>query len=260
MIAALMTMAMVAQMPANRPLTPEEARRAAAPVLEQMLGEATGAYYSVDSGGRAHAILWTRGRASDQAGVCAREQLGIEMDGAAAPPSAGQAARARIRKVEVERQFHVLKTDDDRPRGEVTGEALEAACADPDEAHADWIHAESAEDAWAAVLGLIAVRAGLAEASSPLIRVRCSRPRTCFSREDTSIWISPFDESDYRPLSRSGCAAATRHRCQMFIIVDIARCQVWHLEMETELQAPYRLRAATFLDNGAVDHCPVDEN
>lgn len=260
MIAALMTMAIAAQTPANRPLTPEEARRAAGPVLEQMLGEASGAYYSVDYRGRAHAALWTRGRASDQAGVCEREQLNVEMDGASAPPSAGQEAQARIRKVEVERQFHVLKTDDDRPRGEVTDEALEAACADPDEAHANWIHAESAEDAWAAVLGLIAVRAALADASSPLIRVRCSHPRTCFSREDTRIWMSPFDEGAFRPLSRSGCAAATRYRCQMFIIVDIARCQVWHLEMETELQAPYRVRAATFLDGGAVDHCPVEEN
>lgn len=260
MIAALMTMAVAAQIPADRPLTSEEARRAAGPVLEQMLGEASGAHYGVDYRGGAHATLWTRGRASDQPGVCEREQLRIEMDGAAAPPSAGQEPQARIRRVELERQFHVLRTDDDRLRGEVVDEALEAACADPDEAHASWIRAESGEDAWAAVLGLIAVRAALAEPSSPLIRVRCSHPRTCFSREGTRIWMSPFDQGAYPPSSRAGCAAATRRRCQRFFIVDLGRCQAWQLAMETELQAPYRVRAATFFGPGAVDHCPVEEN
>lgn len=182
------------------------------------------------------------------------------MDGAAAPPSGEDGAPARIREVEVERQFHILKTSEDQPRWDLTGDALERACADRGEGGHDWIRAESAEDAHAAVLGLLAVRAALAEPASPLIRVRCERPRTCLDRTQAGAWIEPFDSSARGPLRSSRCGGARRYRCQVFIVLDVGHCQVWHLELETEWEAPYRVRAATFLDRGAMHHCPDTQN
>lgn len=253
MIGALLATMLAAQPP---PEADDERWRAAEPVLRQMIAEAHGVRPSVDFRGAAHLTLWTRARASDENGVCAREELRIEMDGAVAPPSGEEGAPARIREVEAERQFHILRTGEGEPRWDLTGDPLERACADPDEGSYDWIGAESAEDARAAVLGLLAVKAALAEPASPLIRARCERPRTCLDRKRAAGWIDPFDSSARGPLRSSRCGGARRYRCQVFIVLDAGHCQVWHLELETEWEAPYRVRSATFLDHGAMHHCP----
>ncbi|HEV2816981.1 MAG TPA: hypothetical protein VGW40_07155 [Allosphingosinicella sp.] len=252
MIMALLAATLAAQPP---PEADEGRWRAAEPLIRQMIGEAHGVDRSVDYRGAAHLTVWTRARASDESGICAREELRIEMADAAAAPAVAQGERARIRAVEVERQFHVLKTEDDRPRFEIADDALETACADPREGSFDWIRADSAEGARAAVTGLIAVRAALAEPGSPLIRVRCSRPRTCLDRSAAQSWIAPFDSSALSPLRSTRCGGARRYRCQVFIVLDMGNCTAWHLEMETAWEAPYRLRSATFRDRGAVMHC-----
>jgi hypothetical protein len=243
-----MILAMVAMLAAQQTsVHGEEALRAGAPVIRQFMEEADGAYYQATPD-RTHFVVWTRARRTDVGGLCARDEMRMEIAPAGAAPR-----RARIRALDVVHQFHVLQTEGGAPRWDVTEYALEDACAGADASH--WIEAESPEDARAGVLGLLAVVRALGERESPLIRVRCPQAG-CLDRQAMARRIRPLDPGDVRPSRTGRCGGNGRYRCLRVFISDEALCGGWALEMESGWEEPFRLRSATFIQRaGIAIHC-----
>lgn len=248
----LATIAMLAAQPTS--MVDEEALRAGAPVVRIFLEEARDAYYQA-SPDRTIFIVSTRPRQTHVGGLCARDEMRMEMAPAAAGPR-----RARIRALEVVHRFHVLRTESGVPRWDVTWDALEDACAGIDEGASRWIEAETPDDAQAGVLGLLAVVRALGEPHSPLIRVRC-RGRNCFDRAQVAALIAPLDPESIRRPAATRCGANDRYRCQVFFLVDVAICGGWQVEVESGWDEPFRLRSATFIRRAHIAiHCNGEES
>lgn len=238
-----------------------EALRDGAPVFDQLVREADSVYHIVDALGRRQISLTMRARASQVPGICEREMLSIQMADAAA---AGIAPRQppRIRGIESERQFHLLRDAQDRPRWDVAGDALAIACAAPDEGGFDWFKARSAYEYRIGVLSLAEVDRALGDPGSRLIRVRCARAGRCrLDRAYMASQIDPTSSGDINdPQLRSTCGDGG-HRCQSFMILDISICGSWDIEIESDWDDELHLRSATFVQRpGSMDHCGAPES
>lgn len=250
-----MILAMVAMLAAQPSVVDEEALRAGAPVVRQFLEEARDAYYQANPD-RTTFIVWTRPRQTHVGGLCARDEMTMEM----APAAAAAPGRARIREVKVSHQFRVLRTESGVPRWDVTWDVLEDACAGMDDGGVPWIEAETPDDARAGVLGLLAVVRALGERESPLIRVRCPG-RGCFDRTQVAALIAPLDPASIRRPAATRCGANDRYRCQVFFIVDLALCGGWELEVESGWGEPFQMRSATFIQRAQIAiHCNGEES
>lgn len=237
----------------------DEALRAGAPVVRQLLEEAGDAYYQADPG-RTTFVVSTRQRRTNVGGICGRDQVTMVMAPPAERPAALSPRRARIRELEVAHQFHVLRTEEGAPRWDLADDALEDACAGTDAGAFHWIEAESPDEARAGVLGLLAVVRALGERDSPLIRFQCSGNR-CFDGTRVAALIEPFRPTNISSRSTRRCGAGGRYRCQVFFIVDLALCGGWQLEVESGWDEPFRLRAATFIQRaGIAIHCNGEDS
>jgi hypothetical protein len=255
-----MILAAIAMLAAQQQIAvDEEALRAGAPVVRQLLEEAPDAYYQADPG-RTTFVIATRQRQTNVGGICGRDQVKMVMAPPGERPAAPAPRRARIRELEVDHQFHVLRTEDGAPRWDLTGDALEDACAGTGDGAFHWIEAESADEARAGVLGLLAVVRALGERDSPLIRFHCSGAR-CFDRAQVASLIEPFQPANISSRSTRRCGAGGRYRCQIFFVVDIALCGGWQLEAESAWEEPFRLRSATFIKReGIAIHCGGEDS
>ncbi|HYG29668.1 MAG TPA: hypothetical protein VD887_05570 [Allosphingosinicella sp.] len=237
----------------------EEARQAGAPIVEQLLREAPSPWYHRRADGRARLVFWTRGRASRSDGLCEREQITIDSARPGEPAAPGEPAH--IRSVAVQPQFRALRNDSSQPLWEVTGAALDRACADPLEARSAWFDADSAYAARTAILGLFAVERELARPQSGLIEIRCGRQRNCFDREAMASLIDPLGGMTAYGPDAAGCRVPRGRMCQRFHIADMAICGSWQLDIESDDEEPFRLRRARFTRraNSAI-HCGGEES
>lgn len=242
------------------PVSGEEARRAAEPLIAQMFGEAEQLSYGPDSRGWPHFSFSTRPRASSQGGICERERVRIEME---MPPHGD--ARARIRNVEVERYFRVVADEARAPLWELRNEALESACLVRDDGQRVWSKAASVHDVWPAVVSLIAVKRALAEPDSPLLRWQCWRSSPvavitrrriapqrppCADRAAMAARIDPlYPGMIMAALPGALCWNNGQSRCQRFQLFDPRLCGYSILEVETDPILPFGLRAATFIED-----------
>jgi hypothetical protein len=232
----------------------EEAKRAGEPVVRQLFSEADGAWYK-DQNGEARLTLWGRARASADGGVCAREALSIRMARPGEPPAAPPGQPARIRDVESKREFHVIRDDRNEPRWDLTGDALERACADPGEARFDWMTAASSSEARAAVQSLLLVERELAKPQSPLVRLKCSSPG-CSDRGQLARLLQPLGYHEIRT-----CDAGDKRRCQEIFLSDYRNCGGWRLQIVSEWEEPLRIRHARFLERPHIAiHCLGEES
>jgi hypothetical protein len=242
-----------------------KALRDSGPVIAQLVREAGSAGYRATPDGGSHMWIETRTRSSDTDGVCENELIRIEMNAAADPAGdlgAIEPSRpARIRAVETSKRYHLLRDPWNKPTWQVSGAALEAECARISGTGYSFYEAPSSDEFKVALLSLERVRSALADADSPLIRIRCGRIRgDCgFDRKRWIAGIDPLFSGDVKePAFRSTCGDGGR-RCQRFLLLDYSICGSWDLEIESDYAEPLRLRSATFTarPNGLI-HCGDD--
>jgi hypothetical protein len=252
--------AMLIQTPAQQSLNGEEAKRAGDPVLRQFMAEAEFAWYMIDYKGQAMFRLAGRGRASPEGGICARESVTIHMARSADAPAAAPGLPARIRDVEYDREFHLIRNGRDEPSWDLTGDALDRACADPALARLVWSKAESSGEAWIGVQSLLIVQSELAKPASTLVRVTCAT-EPCPRARIVDL-IEPLSDHDIRAASDwADCGARAKWRCQEIFITDLSICGGWRLRVKSDWNLPLRIRRAELAEQPHIGiHCLGEES
>jgi hypothetical protein len=225
----------------SRP-TPAESRRAAADALRRLVEDSEDSRVLTDESGGRTVFVTTRARASGKDGLCERDELKVEF----APPAPAGRAGAKpsaVRELEAERRFRVVADESDRPRWELAGDALEAACADPDRPDDRWVDSDDALHMVMAVRALEIVKRELAAPDSAIVAFSCdpAEPPAC-SRSRVAGLVEPLYPGSVWEIASRGCPED--RWCLRTSIDDFAYCGWWEVRLHFERDDPNRLRRA----------------
>ncbi|MBV9930342.1 MAG: hypothetical protein JO013_05300 [Alphaproteobacteria bacterium] len=248
---ALSCMAAIAAPAAAQAVDPK-ARDLAEPVLRQLLLEAERSYYRDEPDGGGALSLWTRPRATDHAGLCTSNLVDIEVatSRGAAAPRVGEPAR--IRSVAATSLYHVVLGLDRKPRWDLSGAALDRACADPAQTGAGF-EAGSIDEADRAVRSLgVAVQA-LSKPASPIVHIVCGRIAYCPTAKEAASLIEATSTGSLHP---RGMHCPARLECiGTTVFTGPGRCSAWAVMVASEPADPMRVRRIEIRYSGPMFEC-----
>jgi hypothetical protein len=218
------------------------ANRYARTALEQLLAEAEHVRYMTTFGSRGEILLHTRGRATNDGGVCARERVTIEVAEPLAPVGAGATSPARIGPVKTEKEFWVLRDEADEPRWTVTGADLARACVGLRSFTGYWVSAESSFDVRWASQSLLAFRDQLTKPDAKRVKLRCERRGGCPADGELLHALRPL-EPFISVFGADRCDDSDDRRCYVLTLFP-PECRFWELRIETDADDPRALLSA----------------